>query len=56
MLPANTTTVLIDSSAGKEDEQETDGEIEKAHVIVLVYAVFNVEGIKRIKSYWIPRI
>lgn len=56
MLPASTQTVLIDSSPAKEDEQETDAEIEKAQVIVLVYAVYNVEGIKRLKSYWLPRI
>jgi hypothetical protein len=34
----------------------TDGEIEKAHVIILVYDVNNLECIKRLRSYWIPRI
>jgi hypothetical protein len=66
MLPINTSTVLLDSScklmnthiliATKDDEQMTDVEIEKAHVIILVYDVNNVECIKRLRSYWIPRI
>ena len=34
----------------------TDLEIEKAHVIILVYDVNNVECIKRLRSYWIPRV
>jgi GTPase SAR1 family protein len=42
--------------AGAEHEQTTDNEIDKANVIVLVYDVNNVECIKRLKSYWIPRI
>ena len=56
MLPISTSTVLQDSSSAKEDEQATDVEIEKADVVVLVYDVNNVECIKRLKSYWIPRI
>jgi len=66
MLPINTSTVLLDSSckprhaiialALREEEQNTDGEIERAHVIVLVYDVNNIECIKRLKSHWIPRI
>lgn len=34
----------------------TDNEIEKASVIVLVYDVNNVECIKRLRTFWIPRI
>lgn len=34
----------------------TDLEIEKAHVIILVYDVNNLECIKRLRSFWIPRI
>jgi hypothetical protein len=34
----------------------TDVEIDKAHVIILVYDVNNLECIKRLRSYWIPRI
>lgn len=65
MLPINTSTVLLDSSckcvltksvAFKDDEQMTDLEIEKAHVIILVYDVNNVECIKRLRSHWIPRV
>jgi hypothetical protein len=65
MLPIQTSTVLMDSSsnpislnftAAKDDEQPTDIEIEKADVIVLVYDVNVLECIKRLKSFWIPRI
>ena len=63
MLPINTSTVLLDSScnlimimfyfikyiASRDDEQMTDLEIEKAHVIILVYDVNNFECIKRLK-------
>ncbi len=34
----------------------TDNEIEKASVIILVFDVNNVECIKRLRSYWVPRI
>ncbi len=34
----------------------TDGEIEKAHVIMLVYNVYNVDCIKRLRTFWLPRI
>ena len=34
----------------------TNVEIEKANVIILVYDVNNIECIKRLRSYWIPRI
>lgn len=34
----------------------TDNEIEKASVIILVYDVNNLECIKRLRSFWIPRI
>lgn len=42
--------------ASKDDEQMTDGEIEKAHVIMLVYNVYNVDCIKRLRTFWLPRI
>ena len=48
--------MLVDSSAKKEDEQLTDNEIEKAHVIILVYDVNNFDIIKRLRLYWLPRI
>ena len=56
MLPSITSIVLVDSSTAKEDEQAVDAEIDKANVIVLVYNVCNVEGIRRLKAYWLPRI
>lgn len=34
----------------------SDMEIEKAHVIILVYDVNNFDCIKRLRSYWIPRV
>ena len=56
LLPNNNATVLVDSSASKTVEQQTDSEIEKAHVIILVYDVNNFDIIKRLKAYWLPRI
>jgi len=67
MLPINTSTVLLDSSckmeehltitlASREEDQNTDSEIDKAHVIILVYDVNNMESIKRLKSHWFQRI
>jgi GTPase SAR1 family protein len=56
MLPINTSTVLLDSSSAREDEAAIDGEVDKAHVIILVYDVNNVECIRRLKSHWLPRI
>jgi len=44
------------SIAAKDDEQMTDTEIERAHVIILVYDVNNLECIKGLRSFWIPRI
>ncbi|CDW77076.1 mitochondrial rho 1 [Stylonychia lemnae] len=43
-------------SASKDDEQATDSEIDKASVIILVYDVNNLECMKRLRSYWMPRI
>lgn len=48
--------LIIWISAAREDEQTTNNEIERANVIILVYVVYNMETIKRLKSYWIPRI
>ena len=48
--------MLVDSSDSKTEEQKTDSEIEKAHVIILVYDVNNFDIIKRLKAYWLPRI
>lgn len=56
MLPASVCTQLIDSSTRKEDEQNTDLQIERANVICLVYDVTSNESFKRLKNYWMPRI
>ena len=48
--------LIILISAAREDEQTTNNEIERANVIILVYVVYNLDTIKRLKSYWIPRI
>ena len=49
-------TQLIDSSSSKHDEQNTDAQIEKADVIILVYDVNNHDCKKRLKAIWMPRI
>ena len=56
LLPNNVHTQLIDSSSSKQDEQNTDAEIEKANVIILMYDVNILECIKRLKTYWMARI
>ena len=56
LLPNKVYTQLIDSSASQNDEQNTDVQIDKANIIILVYDVTNFECIKRLKSYWMPRI
>jgi len=56
VLPNRNNTVLIDSSSSREAEEQTDSDIEKCDVIVLVYDVNNFSIIKRLRTYWVPRI
>ena len=49
-------TQLIDTSSNKNDEQNTDSQIERANIIILVYDVNNFDCIKRLKTYWMPKI
>lgn len=55
LLPNNVCTQLIDSSSSKNDEQTTDAQIDKAHVIILVYDVNNIESPKILRT-WMARI
>jgi len=56
LLPNKVYTQLIDTPSGKQEEQNNDTQIEKAHIIILVYDVMVDESIKRLNSYWMPRI
>lgn len=56
VLPNRNNTVLIDSNSSREAEEQTDSEIEKCDVIVLVYDVNNFSIIKRLRTHWVPRI
>ncbi len=56
VLPNRNNTVLIDSNSSREAEEQTDSDIEKCDVIVLVYDVNNFSIIKRLRTYWVPRI
>jgi GTPase SAR1 family protein len=56
LLPNHNNTVLVDSSAQKSAEAQTDLEIEKCHVVILVYDVNNFDITKRLRTYWLPRI
>jgi mitochondrial Rho GTPase 1 len=56
LLPSNVYTQLIDTSSSKLEEQNTDSQIEKADVIILVYDVNNHDCKKRLKTHWMPRI
>ena len=55
LLPNNVCTQLIDSSSSKNDEQNTDAQIDKAHVIILVYDVNNLDCSKSLRT-WMARI
>jgi GTPase SAR1 family protein len=55
-LQVLTPLAFISLLAAKDDEQITDIEIEKANVIILVYDVNNCECIKKLRTYWIPRV
>lgn len=56
VLPNRNNTVLIDSNSSREAEEQTDSDIEKCDVIVLVYDVNNFSIIKRLRTHWVPRI
>jgi GTPase SAR1 family protein len=56
LLPNNNNTILVDSSSNKAHTQNTDAEIEKASVIVLVYDLTNHDCIKNMRTTWLPRI
>jgi GTPase SAR1 family protein len=57
LLPNNTNTVLVDSDASEigPGEQQTNNEIERAHVIVLLYEVGHLECMRRLGNYWLKK-
>ena len=56
LLETNIKTVIVDSSTSKDHHQQTDLEIERANVIILVYDVNNFDVVKRLRTVWLPRI
>jgi GTPase SAR1 family protein len=56
LLPNHNNTVLVDSSSAKTAESEVDSMLKMCHVVVLVYDVNNYDIIKRLRTYWLPRI
>lgn len=56
LLESNIKTVLVDSSTSKDHTHQTDMEIERASVIILVYDVNNTDIVKRLRTTWLPRI
>ena len=56
LLESNIKTVLVDSSTSKDHPHQTDMEIERASVIILVYDVNNTDIVKRLRTTWLPRI
>ena len=56
LLETDIKTVLVDSSTSKDHVQQTDMEIERASVIILVYDVNNFDSIKRLRTVWLPLI
>ncbi|XP_055379388.1 mitochondrial Rho GTPase isoform X3 [Condylostylus longicornis] len=60
-IPANVTpeqvpTNIVDSSAVEQTEEQLSEEIQKCHVVCIVYAVDDDETLERITSHWLPFI
>ncbi|KAI0212323.1 Mitochondrial Rho GTPase 1 [Lamellibrachia satsuma] len=56
VTPEKVPTHLVDYSSQEQDEDQLSEEIQKAHVICIVYAVDDDATIERITSYWLPLI
>ena len=56
LLETSIKTVIVDSSTNKDHYHQTDLEIERANVIILVYDVNNFDIVKRLRTFWLPRI
>lgn len=48
--------IIIDYSNREQSEEELTREIERANVLVLVYAINDEASKEKLKSYWIPKI
>lgn len=54
LLPNRNNTILIDSNP--HTDEQTELEIQKCNVVVLVYDVNNFDIIKRVRTYWVPKV
>lgn len=48
--------IIIDYSSTEQSEEDLNQEIERANVLVLVYAVNDETSKEKLKSYWMPKI
>lgn len=48
--------IIIDYSSREQNESDLTREIERANVLVLVYAVNDENSKEKLKSYWLPKI
>jgi len=60
-IPANVTpeqvpTSIVDFSAVEQSEDALAAEINKAHVVCIVYAVDDDDSLDRITSHWLPLV
>lgn len=52
----NKDVILIDTSSRQDKIEETVREIKKAHLIILVYDMNNLETIEALSKMWLPLV
>lgn len=56
VTPENVKTNIVDFSSIEQSDDNLSEEIEKAHVVCVVYAVDDENTLDRISSHWLPFI
>uniref|UniRef100_T1INJ1 Mitochondrial Rho GTPase n=1 Tax=Strigamia maritima TaxID=126957 RepID=T1INJ1_STRMM len=56
VTPEKVPTHIVDYSAQEQSEEALIEEINKAHVVCVVYSVDNEESIEKIENHWLPFI
>lgn len=56
VTPEQVPTNIVDYSAAEQSDEQLQEEINKAHVVCVVYSVEDENSLDRITSYWLPFI
>ena len=56
VTPEQVPTNIVDYSAAEQTEDQLTDEIQKAHVICVVYSVVDEDTLDRAVTYWLPLI